>query len=204
MAVELVQPSDALARRRARGAGRRRARGDDQRERPPRRRAVHLRCSPAWPTARPASSCATAAPASIRRAVGGGPPRAARVDHRPDGAAAAGAYVSSRPAGRRHGGRAAPAAKIPQHERPAAPRLHRRRPPVLRSGVRAGLARCRSSLRGDAPRRRPATVRAGPDVVLLDVHMPGGGGVEILRRVTPREAPFFASSPCPCPTCPKT
>ncbi len=28
-------------------------------------------------------------------------------------------------------------------------------------------------------------LRTGPDVVLVDVHMPGGGGVEILRRVGP-------------------
>ncbi len=31
-----------------------------------------------------------------------------------------------------------------------------------------------------------AIVEAKPDVVLLDVHMPGGGGVEVIRRVAER------------------
>jgi DNA-binding NarL/FixJ family response regulator len=39
-----------------------------------------------------------------------------------------------------------------------------------------------------------------PDVVLLDVHMPDGGGAEVLRRVRP--ARF--SSPCRCLTRPRT
>src|SRR5690606_34512589 len=30
--------------------------------------------------------------------------------------------------------------------------------------------------------------RAEPDVVLLDVHMPGGGGVEVLRRLLPQHS----------------
>ncbi len=32
-------------------------------------------------------------------------------------------------------------------------------------------------------------VREAPDVVLLDVHMPGGGGVEVIRRVAGAHAP---------------
>lgn len=36
----------------------------------------------------------------------------------------------------------------------------------------------------------------GPDVVLLDVHMPGGGGMEVIRRVYPRhgDTKFLALS----------
>jgi DNA-binding NarL/FixJ family response regulator len=62
--------------------------------------------------------------------------------------------------------------------------------PLVRSGVRTEL--------GDAVRvvgeagdvdtavaALVALVDDAVDVVLLDVHMPGGGGVEILRRVTP-------------------
>jgi DNA-binding NarL/FixJ family response regulator len=33
-----------------------------------------------------------------------------------------------------------------------------------------------------------------PDVVLLDVHLPGGGGVEVLRQVLPSETRFLALS----------
>jgi DNA-binding NarL/FixJ family response regulator len=33
-----------------------------------------------------------------------------------------------------------------------------------------------------------------PDVVLLDVHLPGGGGVEVLRQVLPSETKFLALS----------
>ena len=34
----------------------------------------------------------------------------------------------------------------------------------------------------------------GPEVVLLDVHLPGGGGVEVLRRVLPSQTRFLALS----------
>ncbi len=33
-----------------------------------------------------------------------------------------------------------------------------------------------------------------PDVVLLDVHLPGGGGVEVMRRLGPTEVKFLALS----------
>jgi DNA-binding NarL/FixJ family response regulator len=55
---------------------------------------------------------------------------------------------------------------------------------IFRSGVRAELEDL-VEIRGDAGSveeavRMIATER--PDVVLLDVHMPGGGGVEVIRR----------------------
>jgi DNA-binding NarL/FixJ family response regulator len=56
---------------------------------------------------------------------------------------------------------------------------------IFRSGVRAELEGL-VNVRGDAGTveeavRLISTQR--PDVVLLDVHMPGGGGVEVIRRV---------------------
>ena len=56
---------------------------------------------------------------------------------------------------------------------------------IFRSGVRAELEGL-VEVRGDAGTVEDAvrTIAAEhPDVVLLDVHMPGGGGVEVIRRV---------------------
>jgi len=56
---------------------------------------------------------------------------------------------------------------------------------IFRSGVRAELEGLVEG-RGDAGTVEEAvrTIAAEhPDVVLLDVHMPGGGGVEVIRRV---------------------
>jgi DNA-binding NarL/FixJ family response regulator len=44
--------------------------------------------------------------------------------------------------------------------------------------------------------------RAPPDVVLLDVHMPDGGGVEVLRAT--RDLPAPRSWRCRSPTPPRT
>jgi DNA-binding NarL/FixJ family response regulator len=61
---------------------------------------------------------------------------------------------------------------------------------LFRAGVRAeleGLADVRAEA-GTVDEAAVATVRYKPDVVLLDVHMPGGGGVEVIRQVA-RERP---------------
>ena len=42
-----------------------------------------------------------------------------------------------------------------------------------------------------------------PDVVLLDVHLPGGGGQAVVHGV-PGTIPRCGSSPCPRPTRPRT
>ena len=56
---------------------------------------------------------------------------------------------------------------------------------LFRAGVRAELA-AHVEVVGDAAGVEtavPAILAAEPDVVLLDVHMPGGGGVEVIRQV---------------------
>ncbi|MGH8998596.1 MAG: response regulator [Acidimicrobiia bacterium] len=57
--------------------------------------------------------------------------------------------------------------------------------PLVRSGIRTELGE-RISLVGDAADvdSAVATIPAAePDVVLCDVHLPGGGGAEVIRRV---------------------
>jgi DNA-binding NarL/FixJ family response regulator len=56
---------------------------------------------------------------------------------------------------------------------------------LFRAGVRAeleGLVDVRAEA-GTVEEAASATLRERPDVVLLDVHMPGGGGVEVIRQV---------------------
>ena len=56
---------------------------------------------------------------------------------------------------------------------------------LFRAGVRAeleGLVDVRSEA-GTVEEAVAAVLRGKPDVVLLDVHMPGGGGVEVIRHV---------------------
>ena len=58
---------------------------------------------------------------------------------------------------------------------------------LFRAGVRAELHE-HVEVVGDAAGVEEAVeliASAEPDVVLLDVHMPGGGGVEVIRRVAP-------------------
>jgi DNA-binding NarL/FixJ family response regulator len=59
---------------------------------------------------------------------------------------------------------------------------------LFRAGVRSELDG-RVEVRGEAgsvAEAETAVLEAAPDVVLLDVHMPGGGGVEVIRRVLAR------------------
>ncbi|MDX6650473.1 MAG: hypothetical protein QOJ97_2424 [Solirubrobacteraceae bacterium] len=59
---------------------------------------------------------------------------------------------------------------------------------LFRAGVRAELEG-RVDVLGEAGTvedAEAAILEAEPDVVLLDVHMPGGGGVEVIRRVARR------------------
>jgi DNA-binding NarL/FixJ family response regulator len=56
---------------------------------------------------------------------------------------------------------------------------------LFRAGVRAeleSLVDIRAEA-GSVEEAASATLRERPDVVLLDVHMPGGGGVEVIRQV---------------------
>jgi DNA-binding NarL/FixJ family response regulator len=62
---------------------------------------------------------------------------------------------------------------------------------LFRAGVRAELEPL-VDLAGEAGTVQEAVeaiARERPDVVLLDVHMPDGGGVEVIRRTAEREAP---------------
>jgi DNA-binding NarL/FixJ family response regulator len=67
---------------------------------------------------------------------------------------------------------------------------------LFRSGVRAELAAWHEIVgeAGDVDEAVAAIPGARPDVVLLDVHLPGGGGVEVLRRLAPHDARFLALS----------
>jgi DNA-binding NarL/FixJ family response regulator len=60
---------------------------------------------------------------------------------------------------------------------------------LFRAGVRAELED-RVEILGDAETVDEAVkliAETGPDVVLLDVHMPDGGGIEVIRRVAPEQ-----------------
>jgi DNA-binding NarL/FixJ family response regulator len=60
---------------------------------------------------------------------------------------------------------------------------------MFRSGVRAELGSAVDVVgeAADAPSAVDVIRRTRPDVVLLDVHLPGGGGVAVLRAVLARE-----------------
>ncbi len=71
---------------------------------------------------------------------------------------------------------------------------------MFRTGVRAELQKDPGVVvvgeAEDVDTAVPAVLAARPDVVLLDVHMPGGGGAEVIRRVLPQapEVRFLALS----------
>jgi DNA-binding NarL/FixJ family response regulator len=67
---------------------------------------------------------------------------------------------------------------------------------MFRTGVKAELGDSVQIVgeAGDVDEAVEVIKETGPDVVLLDVHLPGGGGVEVLRRVLPSETRFLALS----------
>jgi DNA-binding NarL/FixJ family response regulator len=69
---------------------------------------------------------------------------------------------------------------------------------MFRTGVRAELGDAVDIVAEaeDAPTAVAAVLKHRPDVVLLDVHLPGGGGTTVLREVGPRapEVRFLALS----------
>ena len=115
-----------------------------------------------------------------------GPTRDRRLDRRSHGASRR-QRAGQQPAGRRHRGRAHPAEEavvmtirvfvVDDHE-------------LFRSGVRSELGG-ELEIVGDAgsvEEAVPAILDAQPDVVLLDVHMPGGGGRAVIEAVRGRAA----------------
>jgi DNA-binding NarL/FixJ family response regulator len=60
---------------------------------------------------------------------------------------------------------------------------------MFRTGVKAEIGRSLAVVgeAEDVDRAVQVVLATRPDVVLLDVHLPGGGGVEVLRRVHERE-----------------
>jgi DNA-binding NarL/FixJ family response regulator len=69
---------------------------------------------------------------------------------------------------------------------------------MFRTGVRAEIASAVDVVgeAADVDEAVSVVTATRPDVVLLDVHLPGGGGVEVMRRVSPRvpETRFLALS----------
>ncbi len=67
---------------------------------------------------------------------------------------------------------------------------------MFRSGVRAELGNSVEVVAEaeDVDAAIAAITEHQPDVVLLDVHLPGGGGVEVMRRLGPNSARFLALS----------
>ena len=75
---------------------------------------------------------------------------------------------------------------------------------MFRAGVRAELGGAVDVVAeaADVDEAVAAVDEHRPDVVLLDVHLPGGGGVEVMRRAHVRPTP--ATSRCRSATPPRT
>ena len=69
---------------------------------------------------------------------------------------------------------------------------------MFRTGVKAEIGRSVQVVgeAADADRAIAVVLQTQPDVVLLDVHLPGGGGIEVLRKVHEKspEQKFLALS----------
>ncbi len=77
---------------------------------------------------------------------------------------------------------------------------------LFRSGVRAELGR-QVEVVGEADDVQPAIdliASVQPDVVLLDVHLPGGGGQAVIQAIKPVCFHPFGSWRCPRRTRPRT
>ena len=77
---------------------------------------------------------------------------------------------------------------------------------MFRTGVRAELGAALEVV-GEAEDAETAVsviLATRPDVVLLDVHLPGGGGRAVLKACVPAVPATSAFSPCRCPTPPRT
>jgi DNA-binding NarL/FixJ family response regulator len=76
---------------------------------------------------------------------------------------------------------------------------------LFRAGVRSELGQHVHIVgdAGDVDAAIQGIRRLKPDVVLLDVHMPGGGGRAVIEG-SGRPTPTRCSSPCRSPTRPRT
>ena len=194
VAVEVVVGRRLRARRARRGgARRRRARGAAERRQARRRAGPDPRLRRGRRRPRSRSSSATAGPGFELAAVPADRRGVRESIVGQDGADGGRAEVRSMPGG---GTEVALAIGAPSREEGEPD--ERRLPSVVivddhelfRAGVRAeleGLVDVRGEA-GDVEEAVAAILREKPDVVLLDVHMPGGGGVEVIRQVA-RERP---------------
>ena len=167
-----------------------------------RRRLAGVASSPRSSTASCRSSSATAARASTSRRS---PPTAAACASRSSGGCARhGGPGADPPLAGRHRGRAGAAR---EERRDARASVIVDDHELFRAGVRAELERL-----VDDRRRGAATVDEAvaliaaeqPDVVLLDVHLPDGGGVGRAAPRRGRAARRRSSWPCRSPTPPRT